>query len=295
MGRQFIRVCSAKQESVVMAMAEARHRLAHTFRSVCPQPVLNWRETQFYARYGEIELHFLDILCERNRDAIDVGANDGCYVHFLRRCARHVHAFEPIPALAQALSRKFISGVTVYPVALSRVAGSAILHMPRDAGSPILACSTLSSHASSTYAGTDDIPVETATLDEVYGDDAGFIKIDVEGHEDDVLDGAGRTIEWCRPNILVEIIERLSPGGVERAIARFKRLDYRGAFIYRGRLLSVDAFSAAIMQRDEDYPDLHASLTEHERFGPYIYNFIFVPRDKAARIFRDIARRVATL
>jgi len=277
------------------AMAEARHRLALTVRSVCPQPVLNWRETQFYSRYGEVELHFLDILCERSRDAIDVGANDGCYVHFLRRYARHVHAFEPLPALAQALSRKFLRGVTVHPVALSRIAGSAMLHMPLDAGSPILACSTLSSQASSIYPGTDDIPVETATLDEVYGDDAGFIKIDVEGHEEDVLDGARQTIEWCRPNILVEIIERLSPGGVGRAIDRFRRLDYRGAFVYRGKLLPIDAFSASVMQRDEDYPDLHASLTEHQRFGPYIYNFIFVPGDKAAPVFGEIGRRVAGL
>jgi FkbM family methyltransferase len=275
--------------------AEARHRLALTFRSVCPQPVLNWRETQFYSRYGEIELHFLDILCEGGRDAIDVGANDGCYVHFLRRYAKHIHAFEPIPALAQALSRKFSKGVTVHPVALSRSAGSAILHMPLDAGSPILACSTLSTHASSIYAGTDDIPVKTATLDEVYGADAGFIKIDVEGHEEGVLDGAGRTIERCRPNILVEIIERLSPGGVDRAIDRFTRLDYRGAFIHRRRLLPIDAFSASVMQRDEDYPSLHASLAEGERFGPFIYNFIFVPCDKAAPIFREIERRIARL
>ena len=34
-----------------------------TLRSICPQPILNWRETQFYARFGEVELHLLQFLC----------------------------------------------------------------------------------------------------------------------------------------------------------------------------------------------------------------------------------------
>jgi hypothetical protein len=51
-----------------------------TMRSFCPQAVLNWREARYYARYGEVELHLLEFLCRRDRDAIDVGANDGSYV-----------------------------------------------------------------------------------------------------------------------------------------------------------------------------------------------------------------------
>ena len=51
---------------------EARQAL----RSLCPQALLNWREARFYGRYGEVELHLLEFLCSRDRDAIDVGAND---------------------------------------------------------------------------------------------------------------------------------------------------------------------------------------------------------------------------
>ena len=57
-------------------------------RAICPQPLLNWREARFYGRYGEVELHLLEFLCRRNADAIDVGANDGSYVHYMRRHAR---------------------------------------------------------------------------------------------------------------------------------------------------------------------------------------------------------------
>jgi hypothetical protein len=51
-----------------------------TLRSFCPQAVLNWREARYCGRYGEVELHLIEFLCQRDRDAIDVGANDGSYV-----------------------------------------------------------------------------------------------------------------------------------------------------------------------------------------------------------------------
>src|SRR5512144_1215354 len=95
--------------------SEARHAL----RALCPQPLLNWREARFYGRYGEVELHLLEFLCHREADAIDVGANDGSYVHYMRRYSRHVHAFEPMPGLAAALRRKFRHRVTVEEMALS--------------------------------------------------------------------------------------------------------------------------------------------------------------------------------
>ena len=77
-----------------------------------PAGVLNWREARFYGRYGEVELHLLEFLCRRDRDAIDVGANDGSYVHYLRRHARQVIAFEPMPSLANALRPSSGAGST---------------------------------------------------------------------------------------------------------------------------------------------------------------------------------------
>ena len=56
------------------------------------------------------------------------------------------------------------------------------------------------------------LKVHMDRLDNVYSGTAGFIKIDVEGHEQAVLDGAVETIDRCRPRLLVEVDERLSPG-----------------------------------------------------------------------------------
>ena len=170
-----------------------------TLRTFCPQALLNWREARFYGRYGEVELHLLEFLCRRDQDAIDVGANDGSYVHYLRRHARRVVAFEPMPTLARALRRKFARGVVVEALALSDTTGTVSLCMPVVDGVVVTGCSTVSSKASATYPAHRTIEVPMDRLDNVYGDQVGFIKIDVEGHEQAVLDGAVETVRRCQP------------------------------------------------------------------------------------------------
>src|SRR5258708_11679948 len=125
---------------VASSYAEARHAL----RAFCPQPLLNWREARFYGRYGEVELHLLEFLCRRNADAIDVGANDGSYVHYMRRYARHVFAYEPMPSLAQALREKFPRRGTIEAMALSARSGPAQFRRPGGAGVVVPGCPTIS-------------------------------------------------------------------------------------------------------------------------------------------------------
>jgi FkbM family methyltransferase len=264
-------------------------------RSLCPQALLNWREARFYGRYGEVELHLLEFLSSRDKDAIDVGANDGSYVHYLRRHARKVIAFEPIPSLADALRAKFRHDVEIRSIALSDRAGTVELHMPVVDGVTVTGCSTVSPTASATYPDHRAIEVPMATLDSSYEGDVGFIKIDVEGHEQAVLDGAVQTIRRCRPRMLVEIDERLSPGGLARAKAYFRDLDYRGYFVQAGHIEPMSLFSAGVLQNPADLPDLTAPLQERRRFGRYIYNFIFLPRDEPIETLRQMSKRLSEL
>jgi len=270
---------------------EARQAL----RSFCPQALLNWREARFYGRHGEVELHLLEFLCRRDQDAIDVGANDGSYVHFLRRHARRVIAFEPMPSLARALRRKFRRGVVVESVALSDAAGTVSLRMPVVDDVVVTGCSTVSSAASATYPAYRAIEVTMDRLDSVYGGDVGFIKIDVEGHEQAVLDGAMATIRRCRPRLLVEVDERLSPGGLARAKAYFRDLGYRGYYVHAGRLEPIDQFSIAHLQKPSNLPDLTAPLQQRARFGRYIYNFIFLPPGEPTETLHRLTDRLCQL
>lgn len=246
-------------------------------RAILPRPLLNWREARFYGHYGEVELHLLEFLCQGDADAIDVGANDGSYVHYMRRYSRHVFAFEPMPSLADSLRRKFPRGVTINEIALSDNSGTTELRMPVVDGVVVTGCSTVSTAASATYPGYKAVEVPMDRLDNVYRGHAAILKIDVEGHELSVLRGAIETIRRCRPRVLVELLETLAPGCIEEARTYFERLGYRGYFVHQGELKPIECFSAAEMQNPENLPDLTAPLQARQRFGKFIYNFIFLP------------------
>ena len=252
---------------------EARQAL----RALLPRPLLNWREARFYGRYGEVELHLLEFLCRGDADAIDVGANDGSYVHYMRRFSRRVFAYEPMPSLADRLRRKFPRGVTIEGIALSDGVGTAELRMPVVDGVVVTGCSTVSADAAATYPGYRSIEVLMERLDNVYRGHAAIIKIDVEGHELAVLDGSIETIRRCRPRVLVELLETLAPGCVAQARAYFERLGYRGYFVHEGALKPIERFSVAEMQNPANLPDPTAPLQARQRFGQFIYNFIFLP------------------
>jgi FkbM family methyltransferase len=249
-----------------------------TLRSLCPQALLNWREARFYGRYGEVELHLLQFLCQRDRDAIDVGANDGSYVHYLRRHAKRVIAFEPMPVLARALRRKFRRGVVVESMALSDGAGTVSLRMPVVDGVVVTGCSTVSSTASATYPGHRAIEVPMDRLDNVYGDDVGFIKIDVEGHELAVLRGGSGTIQREHPNVLIEVEEQHRPGALADVFGFFESAGYSGLYLLEGKLESLATFDPAIHQdaRNLDSRGLRTSL--------YVNNFVFVPERAQSKL-----------
>jgi FkbM family methyltransferase len=276
---------------VAGSYAEARQAL----RAFCPQPLLNWREARFYGRYGEVELHLLEYLCRRDADAIDVGANDGSYVHYMRRWARHVCAYEPMPSLAATLREKFPRRVTVEAMALSDRSGTVELLSPVVGGVVVTGCSTISHEAAATYPGHRAVLVPMERLDKIYRGNAGFIKIDVEGHEQAVLDGAIETVRRCRPRMLVEIDERLSPGGLERARSYFTHLGYRGFFVHEGHIKPVERFSIDRMQHPANLPDLTAPLQARQRFGRYIYNFIFLPAHEPELTLLRISERLHRL
>jgi FkbM family methyltransferase len=289
---------TAKAEAATAGSSEGGGFLKETrrtLRSLCPQAVLNWREARFYGRYGEVELHLLEFLCRHDQDAIDIGANDGSYVHYLRRHARRVVAFEPMPTLARALRRKFPRGVVVESLALSDRHGTVPLCMPVVDGVLVTGCSTVSLAATAAYPGHRAIEVPMDTLDSVYGGQAGFIKIDVEGHQQAVLNGAVETIRRCQPRMLVELEERLSPGGLVRAKAYFAKLGYSGYFVCKGRLEPIERFSIEEYQQPCNLPNLTAQLTERQRFGRYLYNFIFLPPEEPTETLDRMSERLKQL
>jgi FkbM family methyltransferase len=137
--------------------------------------------------------------------AIDVGANLGEVLEVMRRVApegRHI-AFEPIPELYEQLVERF-PDVDVRRTALSDVAGTAdFAHVLADQAYSGLIQRHETGAASSEVR---QIQVRTERLDDALPENyaPALVKIDVEGAEFRVLQGAIGTLERSRPVVLFE-------------------------------------------------------------------------------------------
>src|SRR5258708_3234751 len=271
-----------------------------TLRTLCPQALLNWREARYYGRYGEVELHLLQFMCDPERDAIDVGANDGSYIHYMKKYARRVHAYEPIPWLAEELSRKFrhdigTRKVFIHNMALSQSPGATVLRIPIVDGVMVHGCSSLAPAAVTKYPTVKEVPVRLVRLDDVYPGDVGFIKIDVEGHEEAALDGMRQTMVRCQPRMQGEADASIAPGAIRRIAEFFPGLDSTGYFAFQRRLMPIDQFDKQRMQNPANFPDLKAPLEQRQRFGTYVYNFLFFPSSEPPETLRRIQHHLSTL
>jgi FkbM family methyltransferase len=277
-----------------MRGTQSKNGVRHLIRTMSPKPIRRWREASYFRRYGEFELRLVEPLCQADCDSIDVGANLGAYIHFMRRASRLVYAFEPVPWLAEELARKFPSRVIVRNLALSDENGVATLQVPLIDSQPEAGLASL---ALPPWFRSDEImqvQVPTHRLDDAYDGRVGFLKIDVEGCEQAVLNGAQCTIERCRPNVLVEIEERFAQGCIDRTTRFFTEIGYQGYFVNHGALTRIEAFDPLSMQRNEDIAGFAAGI-ERTRFGGYINNFIFIDqikqRDTLAKIDAVLARK----
>jgi hypothetical protein len=111
--------------------------------------------------------------------------------------------------------------------------------------------------------------VDVRTLDSYELQRLDLIKVDVEGHEFSVLEGARQTIERCRPSIIVEVEEVHNPGSLSRVRAFLESRGYSGFFFDDG-LRPIEQFNQTLDQSPNN-------VSEAGRIGRYINNFVFLP------------------
>lgn len=164
----------------------------------------------------------------RPRDFWDVGAYFGYYGFLVKShdARARVTFCEPDPANAElvrrTLDRTGSSGMCLLEAALSDVDGTAVFASDPISGSTA-ALDPRESVAHRIWDAARNIDVTTLTLDTaVAGDRVDMLKIDVEGHEEQVVRGGARTLERFRPLIVFEcfhggdeICERLEQLGYE--------------------------------------------------------------------------------
>jgi FkbM family methyltransferase len=198
-------------------------------------------------RRGERELHAVSLLAEPGMVALDIGANKGVYSYLLSRICRTVEAFEPNPKICELLRRCVPANVTVHEVALSNQSGMTEMLLPihRTGRFSNQGGTLQSKKVEGKEFGT--WPVEQRRLDDYNFTDVCFIKMDVEGFEFEVLEGAAQTLAREKPTLLIEIDEKQNKRPMEDSFKALADYGYDGycmnkALHHIGRYKTADGF-----------------------------------------------------
>jgi FkbM family methyltransferase len=163
---------------------------------------------------GSWERHISKILYDNalpNTNVIDIGAFIGTHTMALSDISKKgngkVYAFEPQPwaclNIKENLKKNKIKNVKVYNIALSDKIGTIQFCSDSTGGSSI--CTERSKKLNS---WNNVYNVKMKPLDKYNFKNISIIKIDVEGHELSVLNGAINTIKLNKPKILIEVWNR---------------------------------------------------------------------------------------
>ena len=232
----------------------------------------DWR----VARNPASEVNLLPLLADKNELCCDIGANRGLFSFWMLHLGLRVAAFEPNPQMIRILRHRFPRALReqrlrLFEVALSDRDGSAVLHVPEGL-SPL---GTIDAGSIAPDVEFEEIAVARRQLDDFITEPVGFLKIDVEGHEQRVLEGARRLLAKYHPSILIEAEERHRPGAVASTRQMLDPLGYEGFFVDGDGMHSIDDFDLDLHQRRDA---LNAAGTAVLPGRTYINNFIFIAR-----------------
>ena len=252
----------------------ATQRTKQLLKDTFPSMWLRWRFMK-RPKSAERELAYLSKIVPHGAVTVDVGANCGLYTQQLARLSGQVHAFEPSHDMADLLRRTSASNVSIHEIALSDHQGDAELFTPQ--GDRGLVYGRASLEQQEMEASARDVVathVPLARLDEVVRQDVSFVKVDVEGHELNVLQGATELIERCQPVFLVEAEDRHRADATRQVFDFFRGRAYSGFFLWDDDVISVDHFNT------EELQDADALLPDGGRKPgqAYVNNFFFFPR-----------------
>ena len=223
------------------------------------------------ARIGEFD-HLRQFI-DAQAISVDVGANYGQYAVKLAAESRQCVVIEPIQELAW-LEETLPPNCVFFNVAAGAEEGQGTLTIPVENGQQSYALATLGDSYEDQEVVLQQTPL--CTLDSILAEccpdeRVGFVKIDVEGQETAVLQGARQTLARWQPNIQVEIWQEAVP----QTTLLFEELGYRGLFFFDGHLFNISRYDPAI----HNAPQNAWQSDEADRYDPnlYVNNFFFVP------------------
>jgi FkbM family methyltransferase len=173
-------------------------------------------------QFHKLEAALAQQPAERRRVALDIGAHVGLWAMWLVKHFDQLHAFEPLPWFADIFPHNVpMRTVELHRLALGRETGTVTLSVPLDmTGNTHVAIPGKEPDRRDGHGPVEQyLGVPMTTLDSFAFPVVDFIKIDVEGYELPVVEGARETIRRCRPNIVVEQKGNDQPYGEARNAA----------------------------------------------------------------------------
>ena len=162
------------------------------------------------------------------KNTIDVGAATGMYASHFAEHSKNVICFEAVPPVYEQLKKikEKHNNVITHNLAVSNEVGLLDFYVDDK---------RLSNSSFQNLVEGQKIQVETTTIDSLKLVDVGFIKVDVEGVELDVLVGAADTILEYKPTCMVEIYAKFNKYPVETTFEFFFVRDYRCFYNHKGQ------------------------------------------------------------
>lgn len=236
------------------------------------------RARKYRARQDPAEIDWVMNNLSTGATALDIGAHKGGWTYWLRKAVGKtgkVFAFEPQPTLNAYLNKLFATrywqNVTLEDIALTNNNNSAQLFIPGKNGSTSPGASlkqNVIDHEFDTHTAKVNTMLLDDYIDKAAIDTVDFIKVDVEGSELDLLEGAKNTLKNHNASWIIESEARhIGEDGVLKLFSIMQEAGYSGFYFSSKCLTPLSEFSFAQHQKQDS-----------ERFwdhANYYNNFLF--------------------
>ena len=168
------------------------------FENLLQQKNYKWEYQQPQRDYA------LSFIKEFKTNAIDAGSNIGFWSKELCEKFNHVYAFEPHPDNLECYKEnlKEFKNYTLYDNAISNITNKKLnlYFSPDECGNASLNDFGIKK--------TKTIKVKVKKIDDYNFDNIGFIKVDCQSHEKEVIEGSIETIQKYKPVLCLELPSR---------------------------------------------------------------------------------------
>ena len=189
----------------------------------------------------ENEIKLVKDFIKNGTDSLDIGVYRGVYSYEMSKYSKTVHAFEPNPIIFKDLDKnlkKIVKNMHLYNFALSNKNEDIELKIPiRDLNSnkknyeEYYQLGKATIHKENELKNFEKHKIISKKIDDLdFKNKISFIKIDVEGHEKEVIEGGVKTIQKNKPVLLIEIEKQYSKRNVSDTINFINSLGFTSYF-----------------------------------------------------------------